>query len=216
MAEGGYTVANFQQPQTDGVGKRAMILYGLHTVLNNGSYLFGFYLLPQGFMRGSPQVAVGGAVAEASAFWSQLVLTVLFNLVLMSGLAVILNLNRVKTLPAGYLIPIVLGITGGLISGTNSFAASDLTRYNAWEGMALGLSIGGLEMLAYVLVVAATANLTVYQYRSWWRWSGEWKPTRVRSFRDLRLTRSEALTLAGAVLLLLAAAYKETAFSFTG
>ncbi len=209
-------MALFQQLSTDGVGKRAMILYGLHTVLNNGAYLIGFYLLPEGFMRAGPQVAVGGAIAQANSFWSQLVLTLLFNLVLMSGLAVFLNLNRVKTIPAGYLIPIVLGITGGLISGTNSFAASDLTRYNAWEGMALGLSIGGLEMLAYVLIVAATANLTVYQYRSWWRWSGEWKPTRVRSFRELRLNRSEALTLAGAVLLLLAAAAKETTFSFTG
>lgn len=203
-----------QQLQTDGVGKRAMILYGLHAVLNNGSYLFGFYLLPQGFMRAGPQVAVGGAVAEAGSFWFQLLLTLLFNLVLMSGLAVVLNLNRVKTVPAGYLVPIVLGITGGLISGTNSFAASDLTHYNAWEGMALGLSIGGIEMLAYVLIVAATANLTVYQYRSWWRWSGEWKPTRVLGFRDLRLTRSEVLTLVVALLLILAAAYKETAFSF--
>jgi len=40
-----------------------MWLYGLHTVLNNGAYLLGFYLLPQGFMRGGPQLAVGGMVA---------------------------------------------------------------------------------------------------------------------------------------------------------
>ncbi len=205
-----------RQLQTDGVAKRALCLYGLHTVLNNGTYLLGFYLLPQGFMRGGPQVAVGGMVAQEGSFWGQLGFTLLFNLVLASGLAIVLNLNRVRTVPAGYLFPIVLGITGGLISGTNSFAASDLTSYNAWEGMALGLSIGGLEMLAYVLVVAATANLTVYQYRSWWRWSGEWKATKVRRFRDLKLTRSEVLTLAIAVLLLLAAAYKETVFSFAG
>jgi hypothetical protein len=209
-------MASPQQPQTDGVLKRALWLYGLHTVLNNGTYLLGFYLLLQGFMRAGPQVAVGRIVAQENSFWSQLGLTLLFNLVLMSGLAIVLNLNRVKTVPAGYLIPVVLGITGGLVSGTNSFASSDLTRYNAWEEMALGLSIGGLEMLAYVLVVAATANLTMYQYRSWWRWSGEWKATRVRSFRDLKVTRSEALTLAVAVLLLLAAAYKETALSLVG
>lgn len=205
-----------QQLNTDGVFKRAMWLYGLHSVLNNGAYLLGFNFLPEGFMRGSPQVAVGGLVAQEGSFLGQLGLTLVFNIVLMSGLAVLLNLNRVKGIPAGYLIPISLGIAGGLISGTNSFAASDLTRYNAWEGMELGLGIGGLEMLAYVLVVAATANLTMYQYRSWWRWSGEWKATRVRGFRELRLTRSEALTLALAVLLMVIAAYRETVFSFAG
>jgi hypothetical protein len=101
-------------------------------------------------------------------------------------------------------------VIGGLISGTNSFAASDLRQFNAWEGMSLGLSIGGLEMLAYVLVAAATANLTMEQYRSWWRWSGEWKPTRIRSLRDLRLTRTEIASIAIAVLLFLTAAYRET------
>ena len=85
----GQTMPYSQPIQTDGVGKRVMILYGLHTLLNNGSYLVGFYLLPQGFMRASPQVAVGGAVGEAASFWFQLVLTLLFNLALMSGLAVV-------------------------------------------------------------------------------------------------------------------------------
>ena len=167
-------------------------------------------------MRRSPQVAVGGLVAEAGSFWSELGLTLFFNLVLMSGLVIVLNLNRVKGFPVGYLMPISLGITAGLISGTNSFAASDLTLYNAWEGMALGLSIGGLEMFAYILIVAATANLTMYEYRSWWRWSGEWKATRVRSFRELRLTRPEMITLAIAVLLMLAASYREPNFALAG
>jgi len=193
-----------------------MWLYGLHTVLSDGAYLLGFYFLPQGFMRDSPQVAVGRMVAQADSFWSQFGLTLLLNLGLVGGLVIVLNTTRVKQFPTGYLLPITLGAVGGLISGTNSFAASDLTRYNAWEGTALGLSIGGLEMLAYVLVAAATANLTVEQYRSWWRWSGEWKPIKVRRVRDLRLTRAEVVTLAIAVLLLLAAAYRETVFAFSG
>ena len=109
-----------QHPQTDGVFKRAMWLYGLHTLLNNGMYIIGFYFLPEGFMRRSPQVAVGRLVTQAGSFWSELGLTLVFNLVLMSGLVVILNLNRVKGFPVGYLIPISLGVIGGLISGTNS------------------------------------------------------------------------------------------------
>jgi hypothetical protein len=122
----------------------------------------------------------------------------------------VLNLNQVNGFPTGYLLPISLGISGGLIAGTNSFTASDLTRYNAWDGMALGLSIGGLEMAAYILILAATADLVMYQYRSWWRWSGEYKPVKVRSFRELKLGRSEAIALGVAVLLLLLAAVRET------
>jgi hypothetical protein len=212
--KGGHAMMSLPLVQSDGVLKRAMWLFGLHSVLNDGTFLLGFYLLPQGLMRSSPAVGVGGAVAQAGSFWTQLGLTLLFNLGVMTTIIVLCNLNRVRTVPVGYLIPITLGITGGLISGTNSFAASDLTRYNAWEGLALGLGIGGLEMLAYVLVAAATANLTVYQYRSWWRWSGEWQATQVRRFRDLRLTRSEVVTLGIGVLLFLIAAYRETVFSF--
>jgi len=203
-----------EPPQTDSVFKRAMWLYGLHTVLSNGAYLLGFYFLPEGLMRGTPAVAVGGEVAKISSFWSQLGLTLLINLGMAAAFVVVVNLIRVRRFPLGYLYPIAMGVVGGLISGTNSFAASNLTHYNAWEGMALGLSIGGLEMLGYVLAAATTANLTMYQYRSWWRWRGEWKPTKVRRFRDLRLTRSEMITLALALLLFLVAAYRETAMFF--
>lgn len=103
-----------------------------------------------------------------------------------------------------------LGIISGLISGTNSFAASDLRQYNAWDGTALGIGIGGVEMLAYILIIAATVSLGVYQYRSWWCWGGEWKPTKVMSLRAVRLSRAEMLCLLMGILLLLVAAYRET------
>jgi hypothetical protein len=196
--------------QREDIPTRVMWLYGLHTVLNNSAYLCGFYLLPEGFMRGSPQVGVGEFVAKAGSFWPQLGLTLLFNLILMSGLIVFLNLSRINRLPAGYLVPIVGGVLGGLIAGTNSFAASDLSAYNAWEGMALGLSIGGLEMFAYCLVAAATAGLTMEQYHSWSKWTGEGASVRVRGWRELRLTKAEVLTIAIAIALFLLAAYRET------
>ncbi len=34
----------------DGVFKRILRLYGLYTLLTNGTYLFGYYLLPEGFL----------------------------------------------------------------------------------------------------------------------------------------------------------------------
>jgi len=190
--------------------KRVLWLYGLYMLLSNAAYLFGYSLLPEGFMRGSPQVAAGRLVAEAASFWSEFALTLVFNLGLVAVLGVLLNINQVRGIPTGYVIPISLGIVSGLISGTNSFAASDLRAYNAWDGMALGLSIGGVEMLAYILVIAATAGLGVYHYRSWWRWSGEWQPAKLRRLRDVRLSRSEIVCLALGITLLIAAAYRET------
>ena len=41
------------------------------------------------------------------------------------------------------------------------------------EGTALSLSIDAFEMLAYVLIIAATVKQGVYQYRSWWKWNGK-------------------------------------------
>jgi hypothetical protein len=199
-----------QQPTAhESVFKRVLWLYGLYTLLSNATYLLGYYLLPEGFMRGSPQVTVGRLAATGS-FWSEFALTLLFNLGLVVVISVLLNLNQVKGFPTGYIMPISLGIIGGLISGTNSFAASDLKQYNAWDGMALGISVGGVEMLAYILIIASTVSLGVYQYRSWWRWSGEWKPTKMMNLRDVRLSRTELLCLIIGILLLIIAAYRET------
>jgi hypothetical protein len=195
----------------DGVAKRVLYLYGLYMLLSNAFYLIGYYLLPEGFMRGSPQVAVGAQVASAEGFSAQLFLTALLNLGWMVPLGIVLNCNRIKGLPVGYVLVFWLGIIAGLIPGTNSFAASDLTKVNAHDGMALGLSIGGLEMLAYVLIVAATVRLGVYHYRSWWRWSGEWAPTKTMRIRDVRLDRAEWLAVLSGVVSILVAAYLETA-----
>jgi len=198
-----------QQSTIKSLLARFLWLYGLYALLNNLTYLFGYYFLPEGFMRSSPHVGVGKLVATAESFWLELMLTLVFNFGI-ALLAFVLNLNQVNGVPTGYVLPISLAITGGLIAGTNSFAASDLKQYNAWEGMALGQSIGGLEMLAYILVVAATANLAMYQYRSWWRWSGEWGPLKIKRFRDLRLAKLEVVFLVIAILLFLFAAFRET------
>lgn len=196
----------------DGVLKRVLWLYGLYMLLSNASYLFGYYLLPEGFMRGSPQVAAG-RLAATGVFWSELALTLFFNLGLAVAVIVLCNLNQVRGFPVGYIIPISLGIFAGLIAGTNSFGASDLRQINAWDGMALSLSIGNFEMLAYILVIAGTVAFGVYQYRSWWRWSGEWKPTKTMNLRDVRLSRAETVCLISGILLLVVAAYRETAMA---
>jgi hypothetical protein len=135
--------------------------------------------------------------------------------VVVSALCVVLNFNQIKGFPTGYLIPVSLGITGGLVAGTNSFVASDLSRYDAREGLALGLSIGGLEMLGYILIIAATVKFGVYQYQSWWRWSGEWSATKLMRLRDVRLSGQEIAGAVLGVLLIIVGAWRETAMAMT-
>ena len=192
------------------VAHRVLWLYGIYMLLSNAAYLTGYALLPEGVMRRSPSVAAGRFVAGASSFWGELALTLLFNVGLVVVVAVIMNLNQVRGFPVGYLYPIFLGVVSGLISGTNSFASSDLTLFNARDGMALGLSIGNLEMLGYILVLAATVRYGVYQYRSWWRWGGEWSPTKRMRVRDVHLTRSEMIALGLGLACIILAAVRET------
>ena len=106
----------------------------------------------------------------------------------------------------GYTVPVFLGIISGLISGTNSFAASDLKQFNAWDGMALGMSIGGVEMLAYVLIISATANFGLYNYSSIRQWQGE----KIKNLRDIRLFSSEIFCLCLGFFMVVIAAYRET------
>jgi len=121
------------------------------------------------------------------------------------------NLQQVRGFPLGYVIPIALGIVSGLVTGTNSYVADDLSRYSVREGMALGLSIGGLEMLAYIMIIAATVKVGIYQYRS----LVDWKPVKAMNLRDVRLSRQEVFCLLAGVLLLVLAAYRETVLAMS-
>lgn len=195
----------------DRVFIRILWLYGLYTLLFNICFVFAYYVLPEGFMRGSPQMAAGEIVTKAESFWPQFGLTLLFNLGIFATIAIVTNFIQVKGFPVGYLIPIVLAVTQGLIVGTNSFLADNLDRYsNVREAMALGQTIGGLETLGFILVIASTVKYGVYQYQSWWRWRGKWKPTKLMNLRDVRLSRQEIVCLVLGILLLIIAAYRET------
>ena len=198
---------NTQFVQTqDGVFKRVLWLYGLFMLLSNAAYLLGYYLLPEGFLRGSPTMSMARVIASSSTFWSQLALTFLGNLGIVTALSVCMNLFRVKGFSLGYIWPIFLAIQSGVVAGTNSFLLSDLTQVNVRDGMAASLSVGGLEFLGYILIIASTVSLAVYQFSSW----TQLRPTKLKNLRDVRLSRAEVLCLIAGIVLLFVAAYIET------
>lgn len=196
--------------ETNHVTMRVLWLYGLFTLISNATFLIGYYLLPEGVLRQSPQAAVGRFVAAAPTFTSELLLTLLFNLGLVVVIAVVMNLNRVNGFPVGYLYPLMLGVVSGLIPGTNSFAASNLNDFNVREGLALGISIGNVEMLGYTCVIAATVRFGVYEYRSWWRWGKDWKAVKTKAIREVKLSRAEMVMFVVGVGLVIVAAVRET------
>ena len=194
----------------ENVFKRVLWLYGLYSLLNLFSFLLGYHFLPEGFMRDSPYSAIGSFVATASSFWSEFSLTLLFNLGTVIVVCILTNLQQFRHIPVGYIVPVVLGIVSGLVSGTNSFAASDLKQFNAWDGMALGMGIGGIEMLAYVLVISATANIGLFNYESLKQSKGE----KLKNLRDIKLSMSETLCLGLGIFMIVIAAYRETVMAF--
>jgi hypothetical protein len=134
----------------------------------------------------------------------------LFNLGTVIVVCILTNLQQFRNIPVGYIVPVVLGIVSGLVSGTNSFAASDLKQFNAWAGMALGMGIGGIEMLAYVLVISATANIGLYNYESLKQSKGE----KLKNLRDIKLSMTETFCLGLGIFMIVLAAYRETVMAF--
>ena len=198
------------QPQ-ENIFKRILWLYGLYTLLSNVFFLAGYYLLPEGFMRGTYLGAIAEFVAQPETFWAEFGRTLVTNVGIVTVLCVVLNLMTVRGFSLGYFLPISLGIVSGLVLGTNSFIVDDLSHYGVREGMALGLTIGGVEMMGYILVIAATVNFEIYRYESWWRWNQ--KTIWVRRLNEIRLSKSEILCLVVGIFLVLIGAYRETAMA---
>jgi hypothetical protein len=189
---------------------RVVWLFGLYTLLFNAVFLIGYYWLPEGFFRATAATAGGQVAAQAQTFWGLFGVILLINLGGNLVASSVMNLFQINGIPLGFLYPLILAVMTGLITGTNSFVSSDMTQYNVRDGTALALSIQTFEMLGYLCLFASTVALGIYQYDSLW----QWKPTKVLSLRDVRLSKSEITCLLMGVLLLIIAAYRETLMAF--
>ena len=119
-----------------------------------------------------------------------------------------LNLQRVRAFSLGYSVAIWMGVMTGLVLGTNSFVGMDLRGPLPFlAGTAQATTIGGAEMLGYILVTAATVKLGIYR-RETWRWNDHFE--RVGRLRDVRLEWAEWVALAMGIGLVIVGAWRES------
>jgi hypothetical protein len=192
----------------ENVLSRVLWLYGLHTILSNIFLVVGYFFLPEGFLRDTPLSWAGNVAASPETARGEFLATLFFNLGMMSMIALGLNLITIKGFPQGYFVPITLGLVSGLFLGTNSFVAMDLATIPFREGQAVGFTIGGIEMLGYICLVASTVKFGIYQYDSWWQWNE--KPHKVMNLKDIQLSKFEILCFVSGVILIVIAAYRES------
>lgn len=194
----------------DNMIKRVLLLYGLYTVFSNASLRIGYHFLPEGVLRGHPVVTF---VAQEPDFWLHFSKTLTINLFVAIVLGAGLNLVISKEgIPWGYFLIAVFGVIGGLVVGTNSFM-DDLSQYSVLEGLSKGLSIGELEVLGRIFIIASTAGISIYKDDTSW-YSLHTKFIKLKNFRDIRLSRQEWITLMMGIFLLFIAAYNETVMWF--
>jgi len=192
----------------DPVLKRVLWLYGLHILLSNVFLVIGYFFLPEGFFKDSFLTWAGNIAAQPETAGGEFVATLIFNLGIMGMVGIGLNLITVKGFPQGYFVPIFLGGVSGLLLGTNSFVAIDLTEITFRDGQAIGFTIGGIEMLGYICLVASTVKLGIYQFQNWWQWNE--KPNKVMGLREVHLSKSEMFCFAVGVIMIVLAAYRES------
>ncbi len=165
------------------------------------AYVFGFLFLPEGIMKELPLpsfMVFKGKESFLSSFTKTLVYNLFILCIIVGG-----NHYRVRTLTFGYLPLYANTIIMGLFAGTNSFGGGISTHTP--RGWLLFLQIGFPEFSAYIFGCVATVNLVMYHAG---RWRGE-KFKKIRSFKEIRLSKYELLFLLVSLILLVVAAFNE-------
>ena len=120
-----------------------------------------------------------------------------WNVLFGVGAIVVGSLFAVGRLSLGYFAPWWWALGYGIALGTNSFVVTVPGKV-APNLDILWQHIGAREILAYLLVAAALANVHLWRPRRWY----DLKLSRVRRIADIRLHVTEMACIAGALVLL--------------
>lgn len=139
-------------------------LYFLGLGLFLAAWFLGFYLFPEGSMRGTSLASKLAGSDIGLSVGKELSRILLVNL-LMGSVIILFNLSfRINNIPLGYLIPPIWFLLYGLILGSNSFTF-------AMDGkMAPSLAVLGrsglYELAAYTLIAVSTYNISRFEIKS--------------------------------------------------
>lgn len=168
-----------------------LIALGLWILAWTVSYLF----LSEGLLRDLMSARVPDEVLFAGPSLGATIFQ--WNLLFGMGAIVLGSLFAIGKLSLGYIAPWWWAIGYGVALGTNSFVLTVPGKLAPrldifWQ------HIGAREILAYLLVAAALANIHFWRPRRWY----DLTLSRVRGLRDLRLRGAELGFIAGGLVLL--------------
>lgn len=175
---------------------RTLVATGIALGLWLTSWTLSYLLIGEGALR---EVMASRIPTDLFTSSPSLGLTIFsWNLLFGVGAIVIGSLIGIGRISLGYFAPWWWAIGYGVALGTNSFVITVPGVKYAPQLDILWSHIGGREILAYLLVASALANVHLWKPRRW----HDLSLSRVKAFRDVRLSRAEMACLAGALTLL--------------
>jgi hypothetical protein len=174
---------------------RALTASGIALALWIGAWTLSYLFLSEGLLRGlmtarvPDEVFVAGPALGATIFQ--------WNLVFGMGAVALSSMFAIGKLSLGYVAPWWWAIGYGVALGTNSFVLTEPGKL-APNLSVMWQHIGAREILAYLLVAAALANIHFWRPRRWY----DLTLSRVRGLGELRLRGLELTFVAGGLVLL--------------
>jgi hypothetical protein len=183
---------------------RTIAAIAIAFVLWIAAWTLSYFLLAEGVLRDLMSARVPEDILKAGP---TLALTIFeWNLVFGVGAIVVGSLFAIGPVSLGYFAPWWWALGYGVALGTNSFVVTVPGKI-APNISILWQHIGAPEILSYLLVAAALANIHMWRPRRWY----DLTLSRVRSIAEIRLRWTELAFLAAALTLLFWTASREAA-----
>jgi hypothetical protein len=175
--------------------RRTLTATVIALILWFGSWTLSYLVLSEGVLRAAMSSRVPGDILSAPDRLAATIFT--WNLIFGVGSIVVGSFFAIGPLSVGYFAPWWWALGYGVALGTNSFVITVPGKIAPridvlWE------HIGAPEILGYVLVAAALANIHLWRQLRW----SDVRLARVRRIADVRLRLSEVACVAGALALL--------------
>ena len=183
---------------------RTLAAIGIAAVLWLGAWTLSYFLLSEGVLRALMSARVPDDILRAGP---SLAVTIFeWNLVFGVGAIVVGSFFAIGPVSLGYFAPWWWALGYGVALGTNSFVVTVPGKIPPTISI-LWQHIGAPEILAYLLVAAALANIHVWRPRRWY----DLTLARVRRLGDIHLNAAEFACLYAALTLLFWTASREAA-----